>query len=74
MEQTKINHSPLITSIENFVEDTLTRQRPWDDYWSELVELLSELQEQYNSDLIYSPYNRAMIELNRTGFVGEFFI
>lgn len=63
MEQTKINHSPLITSIENFVEDTLTRQRPWDDYWSELVELLSELQEQYNSDLIYSPYNRAMIEL-----------
>lgn len=63
MEQTKINHSPLITSIENFVEDTINRQRPWDDYWSELVDLLRELQEQYNSDLIYSPYNKAMIEL-----------
>ena len=63
MEQTKINHSPLITTIENFVEDTLKRQRPWDDYWSELVDLLSELQEQYNSDLIYSAYNQAMIEL-----------
>lgn len=63
MEQTKINHSPLITTIENFVEDTLKRQRPWDDYWSELVDLLRELQEQYNSDLIYSAYNQAMIEL-----------
>ena len=63
MEQTKINHSSLITTIENFVEDTLKRQRPWDDYWSELVDLLRELQEQYNSDLIYSAYNQAMIEL-----------
>jgi len=63
MEQTKINHSSLITAIENFVEDTITHQRPWDDYWSELVELLRELQEQYNSDLIYSAYNQAMIGL-----------
>ena len=63
MEQTKINHSSLITAIENFVEDTLTGQRPWDDYWCDLVDLLRELQEQYNSNLIYSAYNQAMIEL-----------
>lgn len=63
MEQTKINHSPLITSIENFVEDTINRQRPWGNYWSELVDLLRELQDQYNPDLVYSPYNKAMIEL-----------
>ena len=63
MEQTKINHSSLITAIENFVEDTITRQRPWGDYWSELTDLLRELQEQYNSDLIYSAYNQAMIGL-----------
>ena len=63
MEQTKINHSSLITAIENFVEDTLTGQRPWNDYWSDLVDLLRELQEQYNSNLIYSAYNQAMIEL-----------
>ena len=52
MEQTMINHSSLITAIENFVEDTLTGQRPWNDYWSDLVDLLRELQEQYNSNLI----------------------
>lgn len=63
MEQTKINHSPLITSIENFVEDTINRQRPWGNYWSELVDLLRELQDQYNPNLVYSPYNKAMIEL-----------
>lgn len=63
MEHTKINHSPLITAIENFVEDTMDRQRPWKDYWFELVDLLRELQDQYNSYLIYSPYNTAMIEL-----------
>ena len=63
MEHTKINHSPLITAIENFVEDTINHQRPWGDYWSELVDLLRELQDQYNSDLIYSAYNKAMIEL-----------
>lgn len=63
MEQTKINHSPLITSIENFVEDTINRQRPWGGYWTELVDLLRELQDQYKSDLIYSPYNKAMIQL-----------
>lgn len=63
MENTKINHSPLIIAIENFVEDTINRQRPWDDYWSELGDLLRELQDQYNSDLIYSAYNQAMIGL-----------
>ncbi len=61
MEQIKINHSPLITAIEKFVEDTIDRQRPWRDYWYELVELLQELQVQYNQDLIYSAYNQAMI-------------
>lgn len=63
MEHTKINHSPLITVIENFVEDTINRQRPWEGYWSELVDLLRELQEQYNPNLIYSAYNQAMIKL-----------
>ena len=63
MEQTKINHSSLITAIENFVEDTITGQRPWDDYWCDLVDLLRELQDQYNSNLTYSAYNQAMIEL-----------
>lgn len=63
MENTQINHSSLITAIENFVEDTITQNRPWDNYWIELVELLQELQEQYNPDLKYSAYNQAMIEL-----------
>ena len=63
MEQTRINHSPLITAIENFVEDTINRTEPWDSYWSGLVDLLKELQDQYNPDLRYSAYNEAMIEL-----------
>jgi len=63
MEQTRINHSPLITSIENFVEDTVNRLEAWNGFWSELVDLLRELQEQFNPDLRYSAYNEAMIEL-----------
>ena len=63
MEQTRINHSPLITAIENFVEDTINRTEPWDGYWSGLGDLLKELQDQYNPDLRYSAYNEAMIEL-----------
>lgn len=63
MDNTKINHSPLITAIENFVEDTINRDRPWDNYWLELVELLKELQVQYTEELIYSAYNQAMITL-----------
>ena len=62
METTKINHSPLITAIENFVADTLKRQRPWEGYWPELVDLLKEMQGQYDPDLWYSAYNKAMIE------------
>lgn len=63
MDNTKINHSPLITAIENFVEDTINRDRPWNNYWFELVELLKELQVQYTEELIYSAYNQAMIKL-----------
>ena len=63
MEHTKINHSPLITAIENFVEDTIERSEPWEGYWTELADLLRELQEQYDSDLNYSAYNQAMIKL-----------
>ena len=63
MDHTQINHSPLITAIENFVEDTLTCQRPWDRYWFDLVDLLQELQVQYNPNLVYSAYNQAMIKL-----------
>lgn len=63
MEHTKINHSPLITAIENFVEDTIERTEPWEGYWIELADLLRELQEQYDSDLNYSAYNQAMIDL-----------
>ena len=48
MEQTKINHSSWITAIENFVEDTITGQRPWDDYWCDLV----DLSESYKSNII----------------------
>ena len=44
MEQTKINHSPLITAVEKFVEETIKRQRRWKGYWVELVELLNEMQ------------------------------
>ena len=63
MEHTKINHSPLITAIENFVEDTIDCTEPWEGYWTELADLLRELQEQYDLDLNYSAYNQAMIEL-----------
>jgi hypothetical protein len=59
MEQTRINHSPLITAIENFVEDIINRTEPWDGYWSGLGDLLKELQDQYNPDLRYSAYNEA---------------
>ena len=63
MEQTKINHSPLITAVEKFVEETIKRQRRWKGYWVELVELLNEMQEEYDPDLWYSAYNGAMIAL-----------
>ena len=43
MEQTKINHSPLITAVEKFVEENIKRQRRWKGYWVELVELLNEM-------------------------------
>ena len=56
MEQTKINHSPLITAVEKFVEETIKRQRRWKGYWVELVELLNEMQEEYDPDLWYEPY------------------
>lgn len=63
MDQILINHSPLITDVENFVEDTIHDDRPWKDYWSKLVDILQELQVQYNPDLLYSAYNQAMIKL-----------
>lgn len=63
MENTQINHSSLITAIEHFVEDIIVQNRPLDNYRIELVELLQELQDQYNPDLKYSAYNQAMIEL-----------
>lgn len=63
MNITRINHSPLISAIENFVADTIDNDHPWISFENELAELIHELQDQYSEHLDYSAYNQAMIGL-----------